>query len=182
MKLLLALRLPLPITFSSTISHCLSHCSSCLFTRTHPSVLPAVLYYRTFQCTMLQDLKWFLYIFYILMYYLCEKCYKPITVEYNIADYVSYIPRLTFLDIRNKLDLGIHSQNRTPLYVGNLLYLCTQLSTVIQSVRVFKSLMCARHCGGCWRRAKRISCLCSVQTHSQKGHCPAQRRHPSGSF
>ena len=116
------------------------------------------------------------------IYHLCEKCYKPITVEYNIADYVSYIPRLTFLDIRNKLDLGIHSQNRTPLYVGNLLYLCTQLSTVIQSVRVFKSLMCARHCGGCWRRAKRISCLCSVQTHSQKGHCPAQRRHPSGSF
>ena len=32
------------------------------------------------------------------MYYLCEKYYKPITVQYYIADCVSWIPRLTLLD------------------------------------------------------------------------------------
>ena len=34
------------------------------------------------------------------MYYLCEKYYKPITVQYYIADYVSWVPRLTLLDLR----------------------------------------------------------------------------------
>ena len=34
------------------------------------------------------------------MYYLCEKCYKPITVQYYIADCVSWVPRLTLLDLR----------------------------------------------------------------------------------
>ena len=34
------------------------------------------------------------------MYYLCEKYYKPITVQYCIADCVSWVPRLTLLDLR----------------------------------------------------------------------------------
>ena len=29
------------------------------------------------------------------MYYLCEKYYKPIIVQYYIADCVSWVPRLT---------------------------------------------------------------------------------------
>ena len=33
------------------------------------------------------------------MYYLCEKYYKPITVQYFIADSVSWVPRLTLLDL-----------------------------------------------------------------------------------
>ena len=33
------------------------------------------------------------------MYYLCEKYYKPITVQYYIADCVSWVPRLTLLDL-----------------------------------------------------------------------------------
>ena len=32
------------------------------------------------------------------MYYLCENYYKPITVQYYIADCVSWVPRLTLLD------------------------------------------------------------------------------------
>ena len=32
------------------------------------------------------------------MYYLCEKYYKPITLQYYIADCVSWVPRLTLLD------------------------------------------------------------------------------------
>ena len=34
------------------------------------------------------------------MYYLCEKCYKPIAVQYYIADCVSWVPRLTLLDFQ----------------------------------------------------------------------------------
>ena len=33
------------------------------------------------------------------MYYLCVKNYKPITVQYYIADCISLVPRLTLLDI-----------------------------------------------------------------------------------
>ena len=35
----------------------------------------------------------------LFMYYLCEKYYKPITVQYYIADCVSWVPRLTLLDL-----------------------------------------------------------------------------------
>jgi len=31
------------------------------------------------------------------MYYLCEKYYKSATVQYHIADCVSWVPRLTLL-------------------------------------------------------------------------------------
>ena len=34
------------------------------------------------------------------MYYLCEKYYKPFTVQYYIANSVSGGPRLTLLDLR----------------------------------------------------------------------------------
>ena len=33
------------------------------------------------------------------MYYLCEKYYKPSTVQYYTADSVSWVPRLTWLDL-----------------------------------------------------------------------------------
>ena len=34
------------------------------------------------------------------MYYLCEKYYKPITVQYYRANCVCWVPRLTSLDLR----------------------------------------------------------------------------------
>ena len=34
------------------------------------------------------------------MYYSCEKYYKPITVQHHIADCVSWVPKLTFLDLQ----------------------------------------------------------------------------------
>ena len=34
------------------------------------------------------------------MYYLCEKYYKPIRVQYYITDCVSWVPRLTLLDLQ----------------------------------------------------------------------------------
>ena len=36
------------------------------------------------------------------MYYLCEKYYKPITVQYYIADCDRWLPRLTLLALRTK--------------------------------------------------------------------------------
>ena len=33
------------------------------------------------------------------MHYLWEKYYKPITVQYYIADSVGWVPRLTVLDL-----------------------------------------------------------------------------------
>ena len=49
---------------------------------------------------------------------LCEKYYKPITVQYYIVSCVSWICRLTLLDLMNELDYWTHSQNRTHLYIG----------------------------------------------------------------
>ena len=34
------------------------------------------------------------------MYYLCEKYYKLITVQYYIANCVNWVPRLTLLDVQ----------------------------------------------------------------------------------
>ena len=36
------------------------------------------------------------------MYYLYEKFYKPITVQYYISNYISWISRLTLLDFETK--------------------------------------------------------------------------------
>ena len=56
------------------------------------------------------------------MYYFYEKYYKPITAQYYITNGVSWIPRLTLLDLNEqKLDLQIHSWNGTHSYVGDLL-------------------------------------------------------------
>ena len=56
------------------------------------------------------------------MYYLCEKSYKPLTVQYSTSDCVSLVPRLTLLDFMNKLDLSTCSRNRMRSYVGDILW------------------------------------------------------------
>ena len=61
--------------------------------------------------------------FVFFMYFLCEKYYKPITVQYYITDCVSWVPRLNFVGLMNKLNLQTRSQNRTRSYVGDLLYI-----------------------------------------------------------
>ena len=76
--------LPLPVTNSSS-----------LFTRCQPlyaSCCTVLLYFSRY-CTV--RLKMFIFcICLFVMYYLCEKYYKPITVQYYIADRVSRIPWL----------------------------------------------------------------------------------------
>ena len=67
-------------------------------------------------------------------YYLCEKYYKPTTVQYYIADCVSWVPRLTLLDL-NKLDLRTCSWNGTRLSVGDILYTVGEYYKAIQMNR-----------------------------------------------
>ena len=55
------------------------------------------------------------------MYYLWEKYDKPIPLQYYIGDCLSWVPRLTLLDLKDKLDLRPRSRNRTHLLVGDLL-------------------------------------------------------------
>ena len=41
-----------------------------------------------------------LFFVFVSMYWLCEKYYRPITVQYYIASCVSWIPRLNLLDLQ----------------------------------------------------------------------------------
>ena len=87
---------------------------SCLFTRCQPlyaSCYPAVLYFSRYFTVKLK----LLFLCFFLIHYFCEKYYKPITVWYYIASCVSWVPRLTLLD------LWVCSWKGTHLYVGDLL-------------------------------------------------------------
>ena len=73
--------------------------SSCLFTWCQPlyascyTVLFKVLYCKIKNVFFISCVHLFF------MYYLCEKYYTPITVQYYIANCVSWAPRLTLLDL-----------------------------------------------------------------------------------
>ena len=76
--------------------------SPCLFTRCQPldaSCCTGLLYFPRY-CTVRLKMFPLFFAFCFFMYYLCEKYYKPITVRYYIADCVSWVPRLTLLDLR----------------------------------------------------------------------------------
>ena len=76
--------------------------SSCLFTRCQPlyasccTVLFKVLYCK------IKNVFFTFCVCLFFMYYLCEKYYKPITVQYYIADCDRWLPRLTLLALRTK--------------------------------------------------------------------------------
>ena len=42
------------------------------------------------------------------MYYFCEKYYKPITVQYFIDHCVSWVARLTWLDLKKNQQIGFN--------------------------------------------------------------------------
>ena len=71
--------------------------SSFLFTRCQPlyaSYCTLLLYFSR-HCTVRWKMFSFLCLF--LMYYLCERYCKPITMQYHIANCISWVPRLTLL-------------------------------------------------------------------------------------
>ena len=108
-------------SFSSTVSHHFSLLQSvtllCLFTWCQPlyascctvctTVLFKVLYF-TF--------KMFNFCVCFFMYYLCEKYYKSITLQYYVANCVSWAPRLT------SFDLQMRSWIETCSLIADLLY------------------------------------------------------------
>ena len=51
-------------------------------------------------CTVRLECLLFVFVFYILF---CKNCYKPITVQYSIANCASSIPKLTLLDLQTGL-------------------------------------------------------------------------------
>ena len=63
--------------------------------------LPAVaLYYCAFQGMYYKIKNTLAFLYFIFMYYLCEKYCKPTTVQYYIVNCVSWVPRLTLLDLQ----------------------------------------------------------------------------------
>ena len=80
--------------------------TSCLFTWCQLLYCTNVLF-KVLYCKIKNGL-----FFCLLMYYLCEKYCKPVTVKYYIANFVG---------LMNKLDLQTCSQKGTHLYVGYLL-------------------------------------------------------------
>ena len=62
------------------------------------------------------------------MYHLCEECHKPMTVQYYITDCVSWVPRLTLLD------LGMLSGNGACSYVGDVLYMSSEVPSLRKAV------------------------------------------------
>ena len=98
---------------------CLYFKSRCPEATEKAEVRKLVLLYLSRYCTV--RLKWFSLILNLfLRYHLCEKYYKPMTVQYYIADCVSWVPRLTSLDSRTSWTY--EHAHRTRLYVGDILY------------------------------------------------------------
>ena len=106
MKLQLALRLlllttlqlyHLPPPLPSAVSN-----SSCLFTRCQPlyATCWTVLPYFSRYCTVRLKMFSLFFVCLFCMYYLCENYCKPITVQYYVANCVSWVPKLTLLDLR----------------------------------------------------------------------------------
>ena len=117
-------------SFSSAISHLqqsvtLPACSP----YDNPCIPAVVLYCWMFQGTV--RLKIFYFLCLSFMYYLCEKYYRPITVQYYTGDFEGWVPKLTLLDLQMCSQIG------TCLFVGVFLYLSFLLKLAPQFI-------------GCW--------------------------------
>ena len=88
-----------------------------------PAVVP---HYCTFQVLSHYLLYFFLLYYKIknvlfFMYYLCEKYYKPIKVQYYIVNWVSWVPRLTVLDLEQTGLTNALLEQKSCMYAGELL-------------------------------------------------------------
>ena len=98
--------------------------SSCLFTGCQP--LDAIC------CMVLLDFSRYFTVRLEMfsLFFVCFLCIICLTVllQYCVASCVSWIPRLTLLDLMNKVGLRTCSQNGIHLYIGDLLYLLLYFS------------------------------------------------------
>ena len=85
-------------SFGSTISHFLSLLQSVTLLACWLDASPCMPAVVLCYCTVrLKNVFFILCLF--CMYCLCEKYYNPITIQHYIADCVSWVPRLTLLDL-----------------------------------------------------------------------------------
>ena len=69
-----------------------------------PAPVCQLLYYYTFKVLYYKvNNVYFLCLFILCVCITYEEYYEPITVQYYIADYVSWVPRLTLLDLQSPL-------------------------------------------------------------------------------
>ena len=93
-----------------------------------PAPLPASASRHTGLTALLKALHWkmkhALYFVFVFMhrYYLCEKYNKPISVQYHVADHVSWGSGPTCLDLTNQVKLRTCSRNGARLYVEDTMY------------------------------------------------------------
>ena len=66
----------------------------------YASCCTVLLYFSRYYTVRLKCFIYFLHLFF--MYYLCEKYYKSVTVQSYVASCVSWVPRLTLLDLLTK--------------------------------------------------------------------------------
>ena len=104
-------------SFSSTISHLLSLLQSVTLLSCSLDASPVcqLLYcttvlFKVLYCTIRFKLFSLFFVFF-LMYCLCEKYYKPITVQYYIADCISWVPRLCWAYGQTRLTNALQEWN-----------------------------------------------------------------------
>ena len=116
-------------SFSSTISHLLSILKSITLLACSLDVSPcipaAVLYstvlFKILYCKI-RNVSFIFCICLFFMYYLCEEHYKLITMQYHIANCVSWVCRLILLDLGTNWTYKRCSWNETRSYVRDLLH------------------------------------------------------------
>ena len=109
-----------------------------------PCMPAVVLDYCTFQGTVRLKMFYFLCLFFQCII-LCEKCYKPITVQSWIADCVSWVLRLTLLDLRTNWTYQTCSWNGTRSYVGDLTVILFALWGKVQTLKKQCLCRCSRN-------------------------------------
>ena len=116
-----------PVTIADNLQLCISQLLSSLQSVTFlacslsdgpcmPAVVPQ---YCPYMYCKLKNIS-FLFCACFFMHQLCKNYYKPTTGQNYIVDCVTWVPRLTLLDLMNKLDLPVCSRNRTHSYIGDL--------------------------------------------------------------
>ena len=108
--------LPLPTLLPSPVSN------SSLLVHVVPALVCQLLYCMSFSGCYTLRLKCFIFCVCIFMYYLSEKYYKSVTLQYSVANCASWVPTLT------SLDLQMCSWIRTCSFTADLLY-CSLFSS-----------------------------------------------------
>ena len=70
----------------------------------NPRIEPGSPALQAKDCTVRLNVLFIFGVYFFRTYNLCEKYYKPVTAQYSIDKFVSWVPRLT-VGLRNKLNL-----------------------------------------------------------------------------